>query len=65
MAMIERELVRKALAMAGQFPVVSITGPRQSRKTTLVRAVFSDYSYVSLWKTPTHGPSPQTTRPRV
>ena len=46
--MIERDLARKALAMAERFPVVSITGPRQSGKTTLVRAVFSDYSYVSL-----------------
>lgn len=46
--MIERGLASKALAMAGQFPVVSITGPRQSGKTTLVKAVFPEYSYVSL-----------------
>lgn len=46
--MIERGLAHKALAMAGQFPIVSITQPRQSGKTTLVRAVFPDYSYVSL-----------------
>lgn len=46
--MIERDLAGKALSMAGQFPVVSITGPRQSGKTTLVRAAFPGYSYVSL-----------------
>ncbi|MDO4537222.1 MAG: ATP-binding protein [Coriobacteriales bacterium] len=34
--------------MAKQFPVVSITGPRQSGKTTLVKAIFPSYSYVSL-----------------
>lgn len=34
--------------MAGKFPVVSVTGPRQSGKTTLVRYVFSSYYYVSL-----------------
>lgn len=46
--MIERDLAGKALSMAGQFPVVSITGPRQSGKTTIVRAAFPGYSYVSL-----------------
>jgi predicted AAA+ superfamily ATPase len=30
------------------YPVVVVTGPRQSGKTTLVRAVFSDYEYVNL-----------------
>ncbi len=30
------------------FPVVSVTGPRQSGKTTLAKKVFSNKSYVSL-----------------
>lgn len=51
--MIERALSQKALAMAQQFPVVSITGPRQSGKTTLVKALFPNYSYVSLEDTDT------------
>lgn len=34
--------------MARKFPVVTVTGPRQSGKTTLCRAVFPDKPYVSL-----------------
>lgn len=34
--------------MLNQFPVVSLTGPRQSGKTTLLRNEFSDYQYVNL-----------------
>ena len=30
------------------FPVVAITGPRQSGKTTLARSFFRDYEYLSL-----------------
>ena len=33
---------------ASQYPVLSITGPRQSGKTTLVKAVFPERRYVSL-----------------
>lgn len=31
-----------------QFPIVSLTGPRQSGKTTLLRSEFPNYSYISL-----------------
>lgn len=34
--------------LARQFPVLAMTGPRQSGKTTLARAVFADKPYVSL-----------------
>jgi len=34
--------------LAGYFPVVAITGPHQSGKTTLARAVFADKPYISL-----------------
>lgn len=33
---------------ATQYPVVTVTGPRQSGKSTLCRATFPDYAYVSL-----------------
>jgi uncharacterized protein len=34
--------------LASGYPVVAITGPRQSGKTTLVRTMFADRPYVSL-----------------
>ena len=34
--------------VAGPFPVVYLTGPRQSGKTTLARATFPDFAYVNL-----------------
>lgn len=33
---------------AGYYPVVTLTGPRQSGKTTLVKAAFTSHRYVSL-----------------
>ena len=36
------------LKAAEDYPVVTLTGPRQSGKTTLVKAVFSSHQYVSL-----------------
>ena len=33
---------------ASKMPVVTVTGPRQSGKTTLVRTVFPERDYVSL-----------------
>lgn len=46
--MIARSLETKALEMASKFPIVSITGPRQSGKSTLVKAAFPSYRYVNL-----------------
>lgn len=46
--MFKRTLSEKLASLAGQFPVVSITGPRQSGKTTLTKTLFSDHAYVSL-----------------
>lgn len=47
-AMIPREITDKMLSLAKQFPVITLTGPRQSGKSTLVQAAFPGYRYVSL-----------------
>ncbi|MDO4538950.1 MAG: ATP-binding protein [Coriobacteriales bacterium] len=46
--MIERTLSSFMLDNAQWFPAVSLTGPRQSGKSTLVQHVFPDYEYVNL-----------------
>ena len=46
--MIERALGTKILEAAGQYPVVTLLGPRQSGKTTLVKRLFPDYRYANM-----------------
>lgn len=46
--MIPRIMSRKFKSLVGKYPVVTLTGPRQSGKTTLVRALFPGYRYVSF-----------------
>lgn len=46
--MIQRELSQLLRDMASKMPIISITGPRQSGKTTLARLTFPDYAYVNL-----------------
>lgn len=46
--MINREIAHKTIQFASQYPVVTITGPRQSGKTTLCRMLFGKKAYVSL-----------------
>jgi len=46
--MIRRTLETILKNVARQYPVVTLTGPRQSGKTTLVQAAFPDHEYASL-----------------
>ena len=46
--MIEREISSIVKEMARYYPVVTVMGPRQSGKTTLVKALFPDYAYFNL-----------------
>lgn len=46
--MIRRALRTSLAEAATHYPVVTLTGPRQSGKTTLCRAVFPDHAYVNL-----------------
>jgi len=49
--MIKRTLQYYLERDARYYPILTVTGPRQSGKTTLVRNTFSDYEYVSLEET--------------
>lgn len=46
--MISRALEPVLASIARQYPVVTLTGPRQSGKTTLVREAFPEHAYASL-----------------
>ena len=46
--MVLRRMESALLALVGKFPVLTITGPRQSGKTTLIKKLFADLPYFSL-----------------
>jgi predicted AAA+ superfamily ATPase len=46
--MIPRTLAPVLEKLAGKYPVLTVTGPRQSGKTTLCRSVFPEKPYVNL-----------------
>ncbi len=46
--MIEREITRRLTTLFEQYPFVTVTGPRQSGKTTLCRSAFPDLEYANL-----------------
>lgn len=48
MKVIERDLKKNLQVLATYFPVVSLTGPRQSGKSTLVQDAFPSYSYITF-----------------
>jgi predicted AAA+ superfamily ATPase len=46
--MIKRELASYLAYISRYFPVISVTGPRQSGKTTLIRSAFPNHEYCNL-----------------
>ena len=46
--MIHRILSTKLKELSTKYPIVTLTGPRQSGKSTLLRNEFSDYTYLSM-----------------
>lgn len=49
--LIERQISAELRSLAGKYKVITITGPRQSGKTTLVKQVFPELKYVSMEET--------------
>ena len=45
---VTRDIAERILASATRLPAITVTGPRQSGKTTLCRALFPEHAYVSL-----------------
>ncbi len=46
--MINRAITDKVLEASKKMPVITVTGPRQSGKSTLVKKIFPEYNYVNL-----------------
>jgi predicted AAA+ superfamily ATPase len=46
--MLTRNIIKSINELKKQFPIVAITGPRQSGKTTLLKEAFPGYEYISL-----------------
>ena len=46
--MIPRELSTIVIKLRKQFSVITLTGPRQSGKTTLLKSIYTDLPYANL-----------------
>jgi hypothetical protein len=46
--MIKRDITKELITQLKEYPVVTVLGPRQAGKTTLVQEVLADYEYVNL-----------------
>lgn len=48
MKILDRNIEKTVLTLSRQYPVLTLTGPRQSGKTTLVKKLFPEKEYLSL-----------------
>ncbi len=46
--MIKRDITSELLVQLNEYPIVTVLGPRQAGKTTLVREALPDFTYVNL-----------------
>jgi uncharacterized protein len=46
--MINRDLGSQIVASAEKMPIIAVTGPRQSGKSTLIQALFAEHTYLNL-----------------
>jgi uncharacterized protein len=53
-SLVQRDLAPVLLQRAAQYPVITLTGPRQSGKTTLCRTSFAHLPYANLEQPQTH-----------
>jgi len=51
MSIINRQLTTAIRRQVEKYPILAVTGPRQSGKTTLLKHLFPEYQYVSLENT--------------
>lgn len=45
---LKREIISAINNLVDKYPIIAVTGPRQSGKTTLLKHMFPEYRYVSL-----------------
>ena len=45
---VKRNIIHEINFLKEKYPIVAITGPRQSGKTTLLKDLFPGYKYISL-----------------
>ncbi|WP_316826703.1 ATP-binding protein [Pedobacter miscanthi] len=46
--LVKRHISKYIEQQKSKFPIIAVTGPRQSGKTTLLKNIFKDYRYISL-----------------
>lgn len=47
-SIIKRQITASIQELLGKYPVITVTGPRQSGKTTLLKSLFPDWHYFSM-----------------